>query len=56
MTSTNETLVGVTWRDLAQSFPDFVEWAVQTFGPLPDGDITRTDYERLTLAYASLGE
>lgn len=43
----------MTWRDLAARFPEFVQWIVARFGPLPDGPIREADYERFKAAYES---
>lgn len=43
-----------TWRDLAPVYPEFVQWAVQTYGPLLDGPISEDDYNRLVAEYESL--
>jgi hypothetical protein len=40
-----------TWADVAGAYPDFVQWAVQAHGPLPDGPVTQADYERLKAEY-----
>jgi hypothetical protein len=36
----------MTWRDIAQRYPEFAQWIVAKYGPLPDGEVTQTDYER----------
>jgi len=41
----------VTWRDLAVRYPEFVQWIVQTYGPLPDGPVIEADYGRFKAAY-----
>ena len=41
----------MTWKDLAEKFPEFVQWIVQKFGPLPDGPIEENDYNRFKEAY-----
>ena len=41
----------MTWRDLAVRFPEFVQWIVAKFGPLPEGEVKQEDYERFTLAW-----
>lgn len=40
-----------TWRDVAASYPEFVQWVVATFGPLPDGEVTEEDWVRYKDAY-----
>jgi hypothetical protein len=45
----------MTWHDIAVRYPDFVQWAVQTHGPLPDGEVSEDDYERLALDYKARG-
>lgn len=45
----------MTWKDVARHYPEFVQWAVQTHGPLPEGEVTREDYERLAGAYTAQG-
>lgn len=46
----------ITWNDIAELYPEFVSWAVQTEGPLPDGEVQRADYERLKAGYESREE
>jgi hypothetical protein len=29
----------MTWREIAERYPEFVQWVVQTFGPLPEGEV-----------------
>lgn len=41
----------MTWHDLAVRYPLFVQWAVARHGPLPDGEIQQSDYERLAAEY-----
>jgi len=44
----------VTWKELAAlggDFTQFVQWIVQTHGPLPDGNIQQADYERYKQLY-----
>jgi hypothetical protein len=41
----------MTWKELATVYPDFVQWVVQVYGPLPEGDVTEADYERFGTAY-----
>ncbi len=41
----------MTWRQIAQRYPEFVQWVVQTFGPLPGGEVQQADYERYADAY-----
>lgn len=41
----------MTWDKIAEFYPEFVAWAVQTEGPLPDGEVQRADYERLKAGY-----
>jgi hypothetical protein len=45
----------MTWRDLALRYPEFVQWAVQKHGPLPDGPIRQEDYERLKAEFEGEG-
>ena len=42
----------MTWEDVAVQYPEFVQWVVQKFGPLPDGEVKKEDYNRFTLAFA----
>jgi hypothetical protein len=44
----------MTWQDIAAAFPEFVQWAVATHGPLPDGEVVQADYERLAAEYWEL--
>lgn len=44
-----------TWRDLATVHPEFVQWVVQTYGPLPEGEVKEEDYERYRQEFLTLG-
>lgn len=37
----------MTWNDVATNLPEFVQWAVQKYGGLPEGEVTEDDYNRL---------
>jgi len=39
------------WKDAAVRFPEFVQWIVARFGPLPDGEIREADYSRFCRFY-----
>lgn len=39
------------WRDIAIHYPEFVQWVVATYGPLPDGLADRDEVERLSKEY-----
>ena len=39
-------MIQFTWHDAAARYPEFVQWIVATYGPLPDGPITEEDYAR----------
>ena len=41
----------MTWNDIALQHPEFVEWTIAKFGPLPDGEVQEADYERFRAAY-----
>jgi hypothetical protein len=41
----------LSWEDLAKIYPEFVQWVVQRFGPLPDGPVLEEDYDRFKDAY-----
>lgn len=43
----------MTWKDVAQRYPEFVQWVVQTLGPLPEGPVKQADYERFRAAYGA---
>lgn len=45
----------MTWNDVAAAHPDFVQWVVARFGPLPDGEVTADDYSRFKSAYEAEG-
>jgi hypothetical protein len=47
----DEHTPAATWRDVATRHPEFVQWVVATFGPLPDGPVTQQDYDRYAAAY-----
>lgn len=40
-----------TWHYAAARYPEFVQWIVATYGPLPDGPIREEDYERFYRAH-----
>jgi hypothetical protein len=42
---------GMDWRDVAVAYPEFVQWIVAKFGPLPDGPVRQADYEKFRTAY-----
>lgn len=41
----------MTWNEIAVRYPEFVQWAVATQGPLPDGDVREEDFDRLAAAW-----
>jgi hypothetical protein len=44
----------ITWRELLEIEPQmvqFIQWAAQRFGGLPEGKIKRLDYEKYLAAY-----
>jgi hypothetical protein len=41
----------MTWNDVATQYPEFVQWAAQRHGPLPDGEVRQEDFERLAAEY-----
>lgn len=41
----------ITWKMVAKYYPEFVQWAVQTQGPLPEV-CTMEEYDRLSTLYA----
>lgn len=41
----------VSWAQIAERYPEFVQWCVASFGPLPDGEVIEEDYERMATAY-----
>lgn len=41
----------MTWNDVAKMLPEFVQWAVATHGPLPEGQVRQEDYDRLAREY-----
>lgn len=41
----------MTWNDIAIHFPEFVAWCVANDGPLPDGPVQESDYNRLKAAF-----
>lgn len=44
-------VVRPTWRQLARSYPEFVQWIAQRHGGVPDGPIDEADYERFVTEY-----
>ena len=45
---------GVTWKVLATMYPEFVQWAVQKHGPLPEGLVEEELYASLSAEYMRL--
>lgn len=41
----------MTWNDIVSKYPEFVQWAVASHGPLPDGEVKQEDYEQLADEY-----
>lgn len=41
----------MTWKDVAAKYPEFVQWIVQTHGPLPDGAVKQEQFDELTDQY-----
>lgn len=50
-TVSDEVILPITWRDLAQRFPELVQFVAQRHGGLPEGPIRETDYERFAAEY-----
>lgn len=48
---TGEAVLPITWRGLAQRYPEFVQFVTQRHGGLPDGPIRETDYQRFAAEY-----
>jgi hypothetical protein len=46
----------MTWKELAVRYPEFVQWCVQKYGPLPEGPIDHRDYAMFMLAYKERNE
>jgi hypothetical protein len=40
-----------TWKELARTYPEFVQWVVQRYGPVPDGLINEADYTKYAIEY-----
>lgn len=38
----------ITWKELAAEFPEFVQWVVQKYGPLPEGPVSEEEIIRYT--------
>jgi hypothetical protein len=47
----------IPWRQLATLIPQFVQWYVQRYGPIPDDDpgMTEARYEELRAEYEKEG-
>lgn len=45
----------LTWKHIAAYDPEFVQWVVQRYGPLPDGPVNEADYERYLAAFNGRG-
>ena len=43
-----------TWAELAVAFPEFVQWVIQTYCPMPDDTVKREDYEIYSTVYRSM--
>lgn len=43
--------IRMTWREVAMQHPAFVEWIVQTKGPLPEGEVNSGEYQRYAHEY-----
>ena len=43
--------IEITWSDMTKWYPQFMQWVVQKFGPLPDGAVKTVDYEKFRSAY-----
>lgn len=47
----SEPVLAATWAEFARIYPEFVQWIVQRFGPLPEGNVREADYDRYKAAY-----
>jgi len=47
----DEAPVPITWNQIAIAYPEFVQWVVQTYGPMPEGPIQHEDYVRYKELY-----
>ena len=43
--------MSLTWRDVAVLDPEFVQWVVQRFGPLPEGPVRPRDHKKYLAAF-----
>ena len=43
--------MAATWKEVVPLFPEFTQWIVQKYGPLPDGEITESDWSRYIQEY-----
>lgn len=41
----------MTWKDVAARYPEFVQWVVAKYGPLPDGVVFVPELDRFAAAY-----
>ena len=41
----------MTWNDVAEVYPEFVQWIAQTQGPLPDGEVRKADFDKFAAKY-----
>ena len=39
------------WKQVAIKYPEFVQWIAQRDGGLPEGEVTREDWDRYSLEY-----
>lgn len=41
----------MTWETISEVNPRWVEWLVQTYGPLPDGEVEQEQFEEYAKAF-----
>lgn len=41
----------IIFRNLAVMYPEFVQWVVQKYGSLPEGQVKKDDYEKYLAEY-----
>jgi hypothetical protein len=45
------TEIPVTWAQIARVQPEFVQWIVQKYGPLPDGPVVKSLFDHYAELY-----
>ena len=46
----------MTWKDVAVWQPEFTQWIVQRYGPLPDGPVIEEDFSRYAAEFRGVSK